>query len=121
VSVNLICYIDKFGYLAPGYPRRQAIPTAMLYFDSNEPLEKRIKALGPLPLDYPLWVHIQGDRGKPKSASAKLDGYGEPLTYLTGKELRKLRVPPRAGPWNQALGRLLTELPERALVVLYWT
>lgn len=121
MSVQLICYIDKSGYLARVYPNRAALPTAMLRFDSNDELHRRISKLGPKPLDYPLWVHIQGDRGKPKSASAKLDGYGEPLTYLTGKELRKLRVPPRAGPWNQALGRLLTELPERALVVLYWT
>jgi hypothetical protein len=48
-----------------------------------------------------------------------VDRHGEPLTFTTPVELRKLRVPEDTSPWNRAVLAFLMALPPDARIVLY--
>jgi hypothetical protein len=48
------------------------------------------------------------------------DRHGQPLTYTTPAELRRLRVSDDIEPWNHAVLTFLQALPPDARIVLYW-
>jgi hypothetical protein len=48
------------------------------------------------------------------------DRYGQPLTFTTPADLRRMEVPADLDPWNHAVLAFLLALPEEARIVLYW-
>jgi hypothetical protein len=50
----------------------------------------------------------------------EVDRYGQPLTFTTPAELRRLRLPDDLNPWNRAVLAFLLALPPDARIILYW-
>jgi hypothetical protein len=50
----------------------------------------------------------------------EVDRHGEPLTFTTSAELRRLALPDGLSPWNRAALAFLLALPTDARIVLYW-
>lgn len=48
------------------------------------------------------------------------DRYGQPLTYTTPADLRRLKVPADLTPWNAAILAFIRALPEDTRVILFW-
>lgn len=48
------------------------------------------------------------------------DRYGQPLTFTTAAQIRKLKVPDDVDPWNNAVIAFLVSLPPDSKIVLYW-
>jgi len=50
----------------------------------------------------------------------EVDRQGQPLTFTTPNELRRLQLLDELAPWNRAVLAFLLSLPPEARVILYW-
>jgi hypothetical protein len=48
------------------------------------------------------------------------DGYGEYLTYVSVKQLKRLSIPQNASQKNKAIKALIDALPDELIFFLYW-
>lgn len=51
---------------------------------------------------------------------ASTDPYGTPLTWVSAKELKKLKASERTSSWNKAILAFITALPDDTVIVLWW-
>ncbi len=97
------------------------LPTAILRFDRDAGLFAQLARdavpclVHPLPAD--LKVGCYEDTGLTYETA---DRNGDPLTFATPADLRRLRVPDDIAEWNRAILAFLTILPTDARIVLYW-
>jgi hypothetical protein len=101
--------------------RNEFLPTATLRFDRDQRLFAQLATgvVPPLvrPLPRGLRVGVYEDAGL---AWVEMDRYGQPLTFTTPADLRRLEVPGNVGSWNAAVLAFLLALPSGARIVLYW-
>src|SRR5262245_17412321 len=101
--------------------RGEFLATASLRFDRDEALFAQLAAdanpclVTPMPAGLKLG-HYE-DEGLRWSES---DRYGNPLTFTTPAELKRLRLPEDVVPWNRAVLTFLLALPPDSRFVLYW-
>ena len=57
--------------------------------------------------------------GERFDCSLKTDHYGDPLTYVTADELKRVNVRGES-QWNQAIWAMIAKLPDSTPVILYW-
>lgn len=43
-----------------------------------------------------------------------------PLTYVTARQLKQLRIPRDASPWNKAIKAFVDTLPPNTPIILWW-
>ena len=101
--------------------RGEILATATLRFDRDQRL------LGQLTKEAsPCLVHLLPDGLKVGHYEdqglifATTDRYGQPLTYTTSADVRRLEVPEDIEPWNRAILAFLTALPPDTRIVLFW-
>jgi hypothetical protein len=96
---------------------REELATATLRIERNPALFARLApdAVPCLvrPLPEGLRVGHYEDTGL---AWTEKDRYGQPLTFTTPSDLRRLEVPPDIGEWNRAVLAFLLALPDEARV-----
>jgi len=101
--------------------RGEFLPTATLRFERDPMLFGRLsREADPClvhPLPEGLKVGCYQDEGL---TFTEVDHHGEPLTFTTPADLRRLELSADLAPWNRALLAFLLALPDDARVVLYW-
>jgi hypothetical protein len=101
--------------------RGEFLPTATVRLERDDQLfaQLALDATPALvrPLPPGLKVGAYEDAGL---AFVETDRRGQPLTFLTPADLRRLVVPDGITPWNAAVLAFLLALPQDARIVLYW-
>lgn len=101
--------------------RGEILPTASLRFDRDQRLLAQLdrQAVPCLVRPFPdgLKVGHYDDQGL---AFIEKDRYGQPLTFTTSEDLRKLQMPDGIAPWNTAILAFLLALPPDCKIILYW-
>lgn len=101
--------------------RGEFLATAAIRFDRDEGLFSQLVAEAIPSLTRPLPVGVKvGHHEDAGLEWAEVDRHGQPLTYTTPADLRRLRMPEDLAPWNRAVLAFLLELPDDARIVLYW-
>lgn len=101
--------------------RNEFLPTATLRFERDPALFARLALdatpclVRPLPHDLKVG-HYEDDG----LIWTETDRYGQPLTFTTPADLRRLEVLPGLSPWNAAILAFLLALPQDARIVLFW-
>lgn len=113
--INCTLYIER-NDLGIRERRPLVIAQATIRLDDNPELFDRLQRLGPSLLEGELLVGEYEGR----ELRTSTDGYGHPLTYLRGRDLRRLVAPREAGAWNKLAVKLLSALPQESVVVLHW-
>jgi hypothetical protein len=101
--------------------RGELLPTATVRFERDHQLLAQLApdatpALA-RPLPQGLKVGSYEDGGL---TFVETDRHGQPLTFVTPTDLRRLVVPEDITPWNAAVLAFLLALPRDTRIVLYW-
>jgi hypothetical protein len=101
--------------------RGEFLPTATLRFERDPRVFARLAAEAVPCLVHRLPEGLKAgcyeDQGL---VFADVDRQGNPLTFTTPAELRRLEIPPDTSDWNRAVLGFLLALPCDARIVLYW-
>lgn len=101
--------------------RGEMLPTATLRLERDAAFFSKL-TLDAMPcpvrrLPEGLKVGVHEDDGLAWTAT---DRYGQPLTFTTPADLRRLDLPGDLDPWNRAVLAFLLALPADARIVLSW-
>jgi hypothetical protein len=101
--------------------RGEFLATATLRFDRDAGLFAQLAPDAEPRLTHPLPAGLKvGHQEDEGLRWDDADRQGQPLTFTTPADLRRLRVPDDLSPWNRAVLAFLMALPPDARVVLYW-
>jgi hypothetical protein len=64
-----------------------------------------------------MWVQIYEDEGVKRTRN---DMYGNELTFVYAKQLKKLVLPADASKWNKAIMAFVAALPNDTPIILLW-
>jgi hypothetical protein len=102
--------------------RGEFLPTATLRFERDHGLfHQLVPEAMPcliLPLPAELKAGLYDDHGLTFRAT---DRQGQPLTFTTPANLRKLTLPGDISPWNRAVLAFLFALPADTRLILNWS
>jgi hypothetical protein len=101
--------------------RGEFLPTATLRFDRDSGLFGQLDPQATPCLVRPLPEGLKVGRYEDQGLTfTEVDRSGQPLTFTTSADLRRLRVPDDVAPWNRAVLAFLLALPSDTRIVLYW-
>jgi len=99
----------------------EILATGSLRFDRDQRLLAQLAKDATPCLVHPLPEGVKLGHYEDKGLTfSETDRYGQPLTFTTPTDIRKLRVPEDIEPWNRAVIAFLMALPADFRIVLYW-
>jgi len=101
--------------------RDEFLPTATLRFERDRRLFAQLAPDATPSLVRPLPPGLKAGTYEDEGLTfVDADRQGQPLTFTTPADLRRLVVPDDLAPWNRAVLAFLLTLPPDARVILYW-
>jgi len=106
------CSGNVFAYSRLSFDRDYRLFRQIIEIEGSKPIIKSII--------FPpeIFVSVYKDEGLDNTRE---DAYGTELTYVSAKELKKLKVYKESSDFNKAIKAFISALPDNYFIIFYWS